>query len=127
MHGIDGRLPGDPAKSSDDAQKATTGQAAAVEATEGLDQSDFLRRLARQLKEEDTRSWRKGEGGIRAIGLLGSDIFDKLMILRALRPAFEHVIFFTNNFDAHFERRNDWADVRNLVVASPFGRYRFPG
>lgn len=81
----------------------------------------FLRRLGRQLRDEDTRSWRAGEGGIRAIGLLGSDIFDKLMILRALRPEFPEAIFFTNNFDAHFERRDDWSDVRNLVVASPFG------
>src|SRR4029077_18550027 len=92
-----------------------------LEATEGLDQSDFLRRLARQLKDEDTR-WRlTGEGGIRAIGLLGSDIYDKLMILRALRSEFRDAVFFTNNFDAHFERRDDWADTRNLIIASPFG------
>jgi hypothetical protein len=124
MHGIDGRLPGDPAKANarDDSQKVQPTQGpVATEATEGLDQSDFLRRLARQLKDKDTRWWRKGEGGIRAIGLLGSDIYDKLMILRALRPEFRDAIFFTNNFDAHFERREDWGDVRNLVVASPFG------
>ena len=124
MHGIDGRLPGDPAKANtyDALQKAQPTQGpAAIEATEGLDQSDFLRRLARQLKDEDTRWRRKGKGGIRAIGLLGSDIYDKLMILRALRPEFRDAVFFTNNFDAHFERRDDWGDVRNLVVASPFG------
>lgn len=123
MHGIDGRLPGDPAKAnaSVDSQKPQQTQGpASIEATEGLDQSDFLRRLARQLKDEDTRWWRTGEGGIRAIGLLGSDIYDKLMILRALRPEFRDAVFFTNNYDAHFERRDDWADVRNLVVASPF-------
>ena len=122
MHGIDGRLPGDPAKSGDDVARAHSGQAPpVVEATEGLDQSDFLRRLGRELKDEDTDLWRKGKPGIRAIGLLGSDIFDKLMILRALRPQFRDAIFFTNNLDAHFERRDDWSDVRNLVVASPFG------
>jgi len=124
MHGIDGRLPGDPAKANarDDSQKAQPTQGpAATEATEGLDQSDFLRRLARELKDEDTQWWRKGEGGIRAIGLLGSDIYDKLMILRALRPVFRDAVFFTNNYDAHFERRDDWSDVRNLVVVSPFG------
>jgi hypothetical protein len=124
MHGIDGRLPGDPAKANarDDSQKAQATQGpAAIEATEGLDQSDFLRRLARELKDKDTQWWRTGERGIRAIGLLGSDIYDKLMILRALRPEFLDVVFFTDNFDAHFERRDDWSDVRNLVVASPFG------
>jgi hypothetical protein len=124
MHGIDGRLPGDPAKANTpaDSQKTQPTQGpAAIEATEGLDQSDFLRRLARELKDEDTLWWRKGEGRIRAIGLLGSDIYDKLIILRALRPEFRDAVFFTNNFDAHFERREDWGDVRNLVVASPFG------
>ncbi len=122
MHGIDGRLPGDAAKAPDGSQKSSTGPAAAaMEATEGLDQSDYLRRLAGQLKDEDERSGRKTQGRIRAIGLLGSDLFDKLMILRALRPEFPDAIFFTNNYDAHFERRDDWSDVRNLVVASPFG------
>jgi hypothetical protein len=121
MHGIDGRLPGDSAKGDNQTQKNQPPQGPApTEATEGLDQSDFLRRLARKLKDEDTHARRKGERGIRAIGLLGSDIYDKLMILRALRPEFRDALFFTNNFDAHFERREDWGDVRNLIVASPF-------
>jgi hypothetical protein len=124
LRGIDGRLPGEWAKAAEgeDKQKGQEGvQPKPEEATEGLDQSDFLRRLARHLKDEDARWRRTGEGGIRAIGLLGSDIYDKLMILRALRPVFRDAVFFTNNFDAHFERRDDWSHVRNLVVASPFG------
>jgi hypothetical protein len=43
------------------------------------------------------------------------------MILRALRPQFPDAVFFTNNYDAHFERRDDWGDAHNLIVASPFG------
>ena len=43
------------------------------------------------------------------------------MILRALRPQFPDAVFFTNNYDAHFERRDDWDDTHNLVIASPFG------
>src|SRR5262249_22400074 len=31
---------------------------------------------------------------IRAVGILGSDVFDKLLILRALRPAFPEALFF---------------------------------
>src|SRR5262249_44558625 len=30
-------------------------------------------------------------------------------------------VFFTNNFDAHFERQTDWRYVHNLVIVSPFG------
>jgi hypothetical protein len=124
LRGIDGRLPGEQAKPAggEDKQKSQGAvQPKTEEATEGLDQSDFLRRLAHELKDEQTQWWREDRSRIRAIGLLGSDIYDKLMILRALRPVFRDAVFFTNDFDAHFERRDDWSDVRNLVVASPFG------
>jgi len=122
LRGIDGQLPGESGKESQQAQKSQLGQnAVATEATEGLNQSDYLRRLARQMKEDSAR-WQREDGvGIRAIGLLGSDIYDKLMILRALRPEFPGPLFFTNNYDAHFERRDDWDDTHNLIIASPFG------
>jgi hypothetical protein len=124
LRGIDGQLPGAPAKDNqrEQEQKTQLGQnSSAVEATEGLNQSDYLRRLAWQMKE-DNASWQRDDGfGIRAIGVLGSDIYDKLMILRALRPQFPEAVFFTNNYDAHFERRDDWDVTHNLVIASPFG------
>jgi hypothetical protein len=124
LRGIDGQLPGDPAKDNQRelAQKNPSGQESVpIEATEGLNQSDYLRRLARELKDDNVR-WKRQDGfGIRAIGLLGSDIYDKLMILRALRPQFRDAVFFTNNYDARFERRDDWDDAHNLIIASPFG------
>ena len=125
LRGIDGQLPGDSGKDTvrEQSQKGQSGQdAVVVEATEGLNQSDYLRRLARELKETNARWKQDGGNGIRAIGLLGADIYDKLMILRALRPEFRSVVFFTNNYDAHFERRDDWDDARNLIIVSPFGR-----
>ena len=124
LRGIDGQLPGDQAKESqrDQTQKTQLGQdTVAIEATEGLNQSDYLRRLARQMKEDNAHWQREDGSGIRAIGLLGQDIYDKLMILRALRPQFPDAVFFTNNYDAHFERRDDWGDTHNLIIASPFG------
>ena len=51
LRGIDGKLPGDPAKQDphEATQKAQLGSdAVAIEATEGLNQSDYLRRLARR-------------------------------------------------------------------------------
>jgi len=123
MRGVDGRLPGDLPKPNQNDQKGksqTPIEQKPEEPTEGLDQSDFLRRLARELKKQD-EVWRRHGDSIAAIGLLGSDIYDKLMILRALRPEFPDALFFTNNYDAHFERRADWADVHNLIIASPFG------
>src|SRR5260370_9924818 len=93
LRGIDGRLPGDSGKDNqrEQEQKTQLGQnTVASEATEGLNQSDYLRRLARQLKDDNARWQREDRSGIRAIGLLGSDIYDKLMILRRLRPHFPH-------------------------------------
>ena len=126
MRGIDGRLPGDVAKDNqpESRQKNLSAQESIpIEATEGLNHSDYLRRLASKLKEANARWQREDRNdlGIRAIGLLGSDTYDKLMILRALRPQFRDVVFFTNNYDAHFERRDDWDATHNLIIASPFG------
>jgi hypothetical protein len=126
LRGIDGRLPGDAAKEpqSESGQKNPISlESSPTEATEGLNHSDYLRRLGWKLKEANARWQREDHNdlGLRAIGLLGSDVYDKLMILRALRPQFRNVIFFTNNYDAHFERRDDWGDTRNLIIASPFG------
>jgi hypothetical protein len=123
MHGLDGRLPGDSSKEEshdDSAKKQESSSSAPGEATEGSNQSDFLRRLAKTLRQQEQQWRNQGEGGIQAIGVLGSDIYDKLMVLRALRPAFPNAAFFTNNYDAHFERPDDWDDVHNLIVASPF-------
>ena len=124
LRGIDGRLPGDNSKDNprEEEQKFQPGQhAAAVEATEGLNQSDYLRRLAHQMREDNAR-WKRQDGyGIRAVGLLGADVYDKMMILRALRHEFPAAVFFTNNYDAHFERLDTWADTHNLVIVSPFG------
>lgn len=123
MHGIDGRLPSDSSSEesrNDSTKKEESSTAASAEATEGSNQSDFLRRLAKSLKQQEQQWLNKGDGGIRAIGVLGSDIYDKLMVLRALRPVFPNAVFFTNNYDAHFERLDAWEDTHNLIVASPF-------
>src|SRR4029077_5651098 len=112
---IDGRLPGDLPKPSENEQKPKSQvpvEPKPEEPTEGLDQSDFLRRLAPRLKKQDI-IWRRHGASIGEIGLLGSDIYDKLMILRALRPEFPDAIFFTNNYYANFERHAEWAGVHN--------------
>ena len=121
LRGIDGMLPGaDPAEIK---SKATDQSKSAVarESTEGLNQSDYLRRLAAQLVKQDRDFRQQGGNGIKAIGVLGSDIYDKLMVLEALRRALPDAVFFTNNLDARLAHPNEWRWTRNLLVASPFG------
>ena len=55
-------------------------------------------------------TWVINSSMVNSFHLLGNDIYDKLMILRALRPEFPGAIFFTNNYDAHFELRDEWDD-----------------
>jgi len=58
----------------------------------GTSQLDYLLGLAEQIKHLDRLSAR--EGGIRAIGITGSDTYDKLLILQALRSKFPEILFF---------------------------------
>jgi len=62
-----------------------------------------------------------GRPGIRAIGILGSDVYDKLLALQALRPRFPDAIFFTTDLDARLWHPNQLKWTRNMIVASSFG------
>ena len=63
----------------------------------GQSQYDYLRRIGAELQEIEKRYRKKGKR-IVAIGLLGADAFDKLLLLRALRPEFPDALFFTTDF-----------------------------
>ncbi len=63
----------------------------------------------------------EGTGRVGAIGILGSDVYDKLLILRALRPQFPNTLFFTTDLDAQLLHPADFPWTRNLIVASSFG------
>jgi hypothetical protein len=86
----------------------------------GQGQHDYLRRLAKKLKGDDDELKRAG-AAIRAIGVVGSDVFDKLLVMRALKPEFPEAIFFTTDFDYTLTMPSERGWTRNLIVASSFG------
>lgn len=88
---------------------------------EGKSQYDYLDRLKRHLAEVDQRLRDSGKRGITAIGVVGSDVFDKLLILRAMRNSFPKSRFFTTDLDANFWRKTEYPTTRNVIVASHFG------
>ena len=94
----------------------------------GANQFDYLRRLADQIADLDKSN--SNNGSIRAIGIVGSDAYDKLLILQALRNRFPDVLFFTTDLDARMLHYEENQYTRNLVVASAFGlspnNSRFP-
>jgi hypothetical protein len=132
MRGLDGRLPGDRAPgnasgtekdATDDVQDVIGGDGTYMERPEGRSQFDYLRRLARRIGERDA-ALRKAEpkgGGIRAVGVLGNDVYDKLLVLQALQSELPHAIFFTTDLDARLLLPSEQEWTRNLVVASNFG------
>jgi hypothetical protein len=136
LRGLDGQLPNDgssvavksadtekqnraPAnKKKDDDNSSDT--AKRLERPDGLGQFDYLRRLAATMKRRHQELRRHGESGITAIGVLGTDVYDKLLVLRALRPEFPEALFFTTDLDARFSDQGEIAATRNLLVVSAF-------
>jgi len=81
---------------------------------EAQDQRDYVRRLARQLHAQELNSAQS----IRAIGVIGSDVHDKLLVLQALREEFPDKIIFTTDLDSRFLHPQALPFSRNLLVAS---------
>jgi hypothetical protein len=114
LGGLDGEIPGDDAgRAARAANTAGQGKDSLRDRPEGTGQTDYVRALVDRIHEE-------GEGA-RAIGILGTDPYDALLIIKALRPAFPHAIFFTLDLDARHLHPSEYKSTRNMVIASPFG------
>ena len=88
----------------------------------GQGQFDYLRRMADQLQQLDQARRRHDHGRrIAAIGVLGTDVFDKLLVLRALKPKFPEAVFFTTDFDEAFTMHSELPWSRSLLISSSFG------
>ncbi|QGM99044.1 hypothetical protein [Methylocystis parvus] len=122
LRGLDGMQPAkDDKDKKDKDQKGAPAPATPMENAFGPGQFDYLRRLADGLKAEDDRLWRESHTRIGAIGILGNDVFDKLLALRALRPLFPQAAFFTSDFDQALASPNELDWSRNLLIASGYG------
>jgi hypothetical protein len=129
LRGIDGRVPaneareqqqrtGDKSDSSSKIEKSV----AYMERPEGMSGLDYLRRLADELQtlDGDLRAGGKGHG-LRAIGVLGNDVYDKLLVMRAIRDRLPNVQFFTFMMDARFALASERAATHNLIVCANYG------
>jgi hypothetical protein len=134
LRGLDGQMPNDKANSSDaskdtgskqDKESKDNGKSRldprVKDRAEGQSQFDYLRRLGDRIQQLDARLRREGENGIAAVGVLGSDLYDKLLVLQALRPLLPDAWFFTTDLDALFLHPTAQIRTRNLLVASSFG------
>ena len=92
-----------------------------VERAEGNSQFDYLRRIAQNLAASNVELKRSGRGEIKAVGVLGSDFYDKMLILQALRKSLPQAVFFTTDLDARYIQSDEHQMAHNLIVASSFG------
>jgi hypothetical protein len=124
LRGIDGKLPSDRKEdreargTAEGGDKNTQSSLQPTERPEGLNQADYVRRLAMALRNQDRKLRGGGGKGIKAVGLLGSDIYDKLELLKALRPMLPEAVFFTNNLDARMFHPDELSETYNLVVVA---------
>ena len=135
MRGLDGQMPNADGPSSgngakDSANKSDKDVKSAAKGTfatkpqdraEGQSQFDYLHRLGDRIQQLDTELRRKNKDGIAAVGVLGSDLYDKLLVLQALRPLLPNALFVTTDLDALLLHPTAQTVTRNLIVASSFG------
>jgi len=135
LRGLDGQMPdgsgsasganardtgSKPDKDSKDSAKRPP-DPIAKDRAEGQSQFDYLRRLGDRIQQLDAALRRDGQQGIEAVGVLGSDLYDKLLVLQSLRPLLPNAWFFTTDLDALLLNPGGQTRTRNLLVASSFG------
>ncbi|QRY78769.1 hypothetical protein JVX91_24855 [Pseudomonas sp. PDNC002] len=126
LRGVDGRLPDQVAKQDDKSAGKTDSKPGnldlgTLERADGDSQLDYLRRLADHIAELDESYRQNGESGIAAIGVLGADAYDKLLVLQALKARMPNKLYFSTDLDARMLQRGQAESTRNLVLASPYG------
>ena len=142
LRGVDGELFGATSPSSDRSHQQNEVDAdrtlkigssliptAHLEHSFGASQVDYIRRLADHIAYDmshDDRSNRENaqaEETVRpvVVGILGSDVYDKLLILQALRDRLPRATFFTTDLDARLSDPDVYAWSRNLIIGSPYG------
>lgn len=87
----------------------------------GHAQFDYLSRLAKQIKAQNKAAIAdKKITPIKAIGIFGTDFYDKLIILQAFRQELPNLVYFTTDLDAEMLQPEYWSWTRNLIIASHF-------
>ncbi|KAF0105788.1 MAG: hypothetical protein FD144_426 [Rhodospirillaceae bacterium] len=113
MRGLDGLTIEGLAKQSQRHGDKPRDQKASIEWAEGRQQRDYLRRLVTE---------KLGRTGVsidlQAIGIIGSDVHDKLILAQALRDEFPDRMIFTTDLDARLVHPSMLPYTRNLIVAS---------
>ncbi len=90
------------------------------ERAQGEAQLDYVRRLADKIDkwQDEYFEYEHSYQPRLAIGVLGSDTYDKLILLEALRGKFKNAIFFATDLDARYLEKRQQEFCRNLLIVS---------
>lgn len=127
LRGLDGKLPGDKREVKElettrvrsEVKDIVRLNERAMNRAEGQNQLDYVPRLGDQL-ERLQKHLQKNGSTLKAIGVVGSDFYDKLLIMQGLRDRFPSAVFFTTDLDARYLQPEFLKWTRNLVVVSGF-------
>jgi hypothetical protein len=126
LSGLDGESLEDQHKKAkskgEDKENAVSGRfkprdIASHEKPEGTSQLDYVRRLVSRIESDAISQRRK----VKAIGILGRDAYDALLILQAVREQFPTALFFATDLDARYFHESEQKWARNLLIVSHFG------
>jgi len=135
FRGLDGKTSHKVEESKKSSEPAEPGSSTAMmapqERAQGDSQFDYLLRIASRVRDQNDRLESNTRGywpfslhptgrSIRAVVVLGSDIYDKLAILHALRERLPKAIFATTDMDAGYLENDQLRWTRNLIVASGY-------
>jgi hypothetical protein len=134
LQGLDGAAPSVKDRSIPDSQPISAADAgpsnnsilaalkSTIEYPVGAPQLDYVRRLADRIARENgkdvSESVAPSESRIKAIGVIGTDVYDKAIALQALRNRFPEAILFTTDLDARLFHPKELPWTRGLVVAT---------
>jgi hypothetical protein len=127
LRGLDGSKPPSKQEERPAASSASDPQAliesalrTPVQRAENDAQLDYAERLGEFLASKDIEL-RRTNSAILAVGLFGTDVYDKLILLQALRPRLKEAIFFTTDLDARMWMPSKQTSItRNVIVASSY-------
>jgi hypothetical protein len=87
-----------------------------IEWPEGRDQRDYVRRIVKEITDQVKAQ--SSETEVKAVGMIGRDVHDKLVLAQALRAAFPDRVLFTTDLDARLLHPDVTGYTRNIIVAS---------
>lgn len=129
LKGIDGNLPDDQAAAEAKSLKSISNltdlvhmlNQGSVPEQRLFDrrQIDYLQRLAEKLQQEQRR--KPFPQRVKAIGILGGDVYDKMLVLEVFRHYFPATNYFTTDLDSAYLYGPHAKTARNLIIGSSFG------